>query len=160
MLVPKHHTDGLITLSWLQVFGSAQWARTGEGGEQQDHTQKQRSEKCGGGHRSTQAKYAPEARFFGPQTPETLAVSLSPCPHSCKELGRFSKLATSYYSRRQPSLVRSGPEDSSQQHGPRKGQQGEQAFQGSRQSWHAYSLCRKGVGAGLCRCKRVIFGRL
>src|SRR5215831_905127 len=96
MLVPKHHTDGLITLSWLQVFGSAQWARTGEGGEQQDHTQKQRSEKCGGGHRSTQATYAPEARFFGPQTPETPAVSFSPCPHSCKGLGRFSKLATSY----------------------------------------------------------------
>src|SRR6516225_9602482 len=72
-----------------------QLARTGEGGEQQDHTQKQCSEKCGGGHRSTQATYAPEARFFGPQTPETPAVSFSPCPLSCKGLGRFSKLATS-----------------------------------------------------------------
>src|SRR5215472_10310047 len=81
-------SKSVIELTW-KFSVAPQLARTGEGGEQQDHTQKQCSEKCGGGHRSTQATYAPEARFFGPQTPETPAVSFSPCPLSCKGLGRF-----------------------------------------------------------------------
>ncbi len=71
-------------------------ARTGQGGKHQDHTQARRSEKCGVLPRSTRARYAPEAMFFGPQTPVTQAVQFSAFSHYCKELGRFPKLAASY----------------------------------------------------------------
>src|SRR5713101_4567545 len=81
---------------WLQVLDGATMARTGPGGKHQEHTQARRSEKCGVLHRSTRARYAPEARFFGPQTPVTQAAQFSDFSRYFNGLGRFTKLATSY----------------------------------------------------------------